>query len=96
MKISLRIGAIVFIFFCTSVAWIILGATIFARTDSADIGFNLGLVGPTGTDLCGPDPNAAVTGVSETLPDPVPTVSEWGLTMMTLLVLTAGSSILVR
>jgi inner membrane protein involved in colicin E2 resistance len=36
MKISVRIGAIVFIFICTSVAWMILGATIFARTDSTD------------------------------------------------------------
>ncbi len=36
MKVSVRIGAIVFIFFCTSVAWMILGATIFARTDSTD------------------------------------------------------------
>lgn len=36
MKVSVRIGAIVFIFFCTSVAWMILGATIFARTTSTD------------------------------------------------------------
>ena len=66
------------------------------RTDSADIGFNQGLVGPTGTDPCAPDPDLFPTGMSETPPDPVPTVSQWGLLMMTLLVLTAGSSILVR
>src|SRR5215813_3830448 len=29
-----RIGAVVFIFICTSVAWMILGGTIFTRTDS--------------------------------------------------------------
>jgi inner membrane protein involved in colicin E2 resistance len=31
-----RIAAIVFIFFCTSVAWVVLGATIFTRTYSTD------------------------------------------------------------
>lgn len=31
-----RIAAIVFIFLCTAVAWLILGATIFSRTYSAD------------------------------------------------------------
>ncbi len=35
-----RIAALTFIFACTSVAWMILGATIFARTDS-----------PTSSDL---------------------------------------------
>jgi len=30
-----RIGTLVFIFLCTSVAWIILGSTIFARTYSS-------------------------------------------------------------
>src|SRR5215470_15205530 len=30
-----RIAAIVFIFVCTTVAWAILGATIFARSESA-------------------------------------------------------------
>jgi inner membrane protein involved in colicin E2 resistance len=33
--VAKRIGALVFIFFCTSVAWIILGSTIFARTYSS-------------------------------------------------------------
>src|ERR1044071_1589838 len=33
-----RIVAIIFIFFCTSIAWIILGATLFARTyDSGSV-----------------------------------------------------------
>jgi len=31
-----RVAAILFIFFCTTAAWGILGATIFARTYSAD------------------------------------------------------------
>jgi inner membrane protein involved in colicin E2 resistance len=31
-----RIGALVFIFACTSIAWVILGSTIFARTYSLD------------------------------------------------------------
>jgi inner membrane protein involved in colicin E2 resistance len=31
-----RIAALIFIFACTSAAWMILGATIFARTDSSD------------------------------------------------------------
>ena len=67
-----------------------------ARTDSADIGFNQGLVGATGTDPCGPDPGLSLTGVSETPPDPIPTVSQWGLLIMGLLVLATGTSILVR
>jgi inner membrane protein involved in colicin E2 resistance len=32
--VTKRIAALVFIFVCTSIAWIILGTTIFARTDS--------------------------------------------------------------
>src|SRR5512141_2368273 len=31
-----RIAALIFIFICTTAAWIILGATIFARTESSD------------------------------------------------------------
>jgi len=31
-----RIAALIFIFLCTTVAWLILGATIFARTESSD------------------------------------------------------------
>lgn len=64
------------------------------RTESADVGFNQGLVGPTGTDPCGPDPGFSLTGVSETPPDPIPTVSQWGLLIMSLLLLAAGMSIL--
>lgn len=66
------------------------------RTDSADIGYNMGLVGDTGTNPCGTTPTTPITGVSETPPDPVPTVSQWGLVIMSLLVLAAGASILVR
>ncbi len=35
MKAATRIAAIIFIFACTAVAWMILGVTIMARTDSA-------------------------------------------------------------
>lgn len=66
------------------------------RTDSADIGYNMGLVGNTGTNPCGTTPAVPITGVSETPPDPVPTVSQWGLFIMSLLVLAAGASILTR
>ena len=67
-----------------------------ARTDTFDIGFSQGLVDATGTDPCGPDPGLALTGVSETPPDPVPTVSEWGLLVMSLLVLTVGTVLVIR
>ena len=67
-----------------------------ARTDTFDIGFSQGLVGAGGTDPCGPDPGLALTGVSETPPDPVPAVSEWGLLVMSLLVLTGGTVLVIR
>jgi len=35
-----RIAAIVFIFACTSIAWFILGATIWYRTDSVEEAFD--------------------------------------------------------
>lgn len=66
------------------------------RTDSADVGFSQGLVGANGTDPCGPDPGLALTGVSETPPGPVPTVSVWGLLVLSLLVLTAGTVLVSR
>lgn len=66
------------------------------RTDSADIGYNMGLVGDTGTNPCGATPSTPITGVSETPPAPIPTVSQWGLVIMCLLILAAGRSILIR
>lgn len=92
-----------------------------------EFGYNPGLVGDTGTDPCGVNPDQVVTGVPETpalwcgdgevnqpteecdppgsatcpdegvcradctCPRPVPTVSEWGVAAMTLLLLTAGT-----
>ncbi len=42
-----------------------------ARTDlPGQVGYNPGLIGATGTDPCGPNPAAPVTGVSETPPPP--------------------------
>src|SRR5690349_10537312 len=35
-QVSKRIAAIVFIWFCTTIAWIVLGETIFSRTYSSD------------------------------------------------------------
>lgn len=66
-----------------------------ARTDSPDIGFNQGLVGANGTDPCGLDPGLTLTGVPET-PPAVPAVSEWGLFVLSLLILTAGTVLVGR
>ncbi len=57
------------------------------------VGYNPGLIGSEGTDPCGTDPNAPVTGGPETPLDtaPVPTMSEWGVAIMALLVMAAGT-----
>src|SRR5712664_2885053 len=44
-----RIGALVFIFACTSIAWVILGSTIFARTYSLDPGLKSRVASSWGT-----------------------------------------------
>ncbi len=65
--------------------------------EPGEIGYNPGLVGDTGVDPCGDPPNEVVTGVPETPPPPlVPTVSEWGLIVLTLLGMTAGTILLAR
>lgn len=56
-----------------------------------EIGYNQGLIGPTGTDPCATDPQAPVTNVSETPLLPIPTVSQWGIVVMVLMVLAAGT-----
>ena len=67
------------------------------RSEPGEVGFNPGLVGETGTDPCGSDPGAAVTGVLETPPSaPVPAISDWGFLVLLLLLATGGSLILRR
>ena len=61
-----------------------------------EIGYNMGLVGSLGSDPCATDPNATVTGVLETPPPIVPTASQWGVAIMALMLLTAGTSALRR
>ena len=56
-----------------------------------EIGYNQGLIGPTGTDPCATDPGAPVTNVPETPVLPIPTVSQWGIVVMVLMVLAAGT-----
>jgi len=66
------------------------------RTDlPGDVGFNPGLVGDMGADPCADNPGAPVTNVAETPPDAVPTLSEWGVIVMAMLLL-AGGSIVMR
>lgn len=60
------------------------------------IGYSMGLVGPTGTDPCAVNPAQVVSGQPETPPEMVPTISAWGSLMMLLGLLTAGSVVLVN
>lgn len=67
------------------------------RTDDpGQIGYNPGLIGSQGTDPCGTDPDEAVTGTPETPPIVIPTVSEWGLILLTLSLLTGGTLVIAR
>ena len=54
-----RIVAIIFIFACTTVAWMVLGATIFARTQSSDSALKGRVVSTWGTAQSQPAPNAS-------------------------------------
>jgi hypothetical protein len=58
-----------------------------------EIGYNMGLVGASGTDPCAVDPDEVVTGQPETPPaiSSVPAVSEWGLVVMILSVMVVGT-----
>lgn len=70
-----------------------------ARADQpGEIGYSMGLVGDIGTDPCSDEPDVGVTGELETPPPikAVPTVSEWGLVVTAILLMTAGSAILRR
>ena len=53
-----RIAAIVLIFFATSVAWAILGATILARTYEADSRLKMSVASTWGTPLTQKPPSA--------------------------------------
>ncbi len=65
--------------------------------EPGQVGYNPGLIGDTGTDPCGADPDEVVTGVPETPPpQEIPAVSEWGLVVMALLALTVGTIICGR
>lgn len=65
--------------------------------EPGEIGYNPGLIGDTGTDPCADYPDEEVTGVPETPPPPlVPTVSEWGLAAMVMLLMSAGSIVIAR
>ncbi len=66
------------------------------RPEVGGVGYNPGLIGNTGTDPCSEDPEAPPTGMAETPPPPIPTVSEWGLAVTGLLVLGAGTLVLHR
>jgi len=57
-----------------------------------DVGYNMGLVGPSGTNPCGSNPIAIVTGVAETPPPVVPAASWWGVVVASVLLLTVGST----
>jgi len=67
-------------------------ATTTRADDPGEVGYNMGLVGDTGTDPCGADPGEQVTGVLETPPpEAIPTISAWGALVMGLFLLTAGT-----
>lgn len=70
-------------------------ATMPRDDQPGEVGYNMGLVGPTGTDPCSLDPGAPVSNELETPPSLIPTVSEWGMVAMTLLML-AVATILFR
>ena len=63
-----------------------------ARDDQpGEVGYNMGLVGATGTDPCSLEPGVAISGELETPTGPVPAVSTWGMGIMTLLLLVTGT-----
>lgn len=56
----------------------------------SEVGYNMGLVGPEGTDPCGDDPRLPVTGMPETPDFDVPVASTWSLALMSVAFLGAG------
>lgn len=70
---------------------------LMARLDQpGEVGYNPGLVGLTGTDPCAADTGEIVTGQRETPQTNIPTVSQWGLVSLTLLLATGGTIVLSR
>ena len=67
------------------------------RPEVNEIGYNMGLVGDTGTDPCAANPTEPVSGVLETPPgNAIPTVSRWGLVALVIVQAIAGTLILRR
>jgi hypothetical protein len=67
------------------------------RPEAGEVGYNMGLVGATGTDPCGSNPSEVVTGVPETPPvDQVPAFSFWGFVVLAGTVLGGGVLIFRR
>lgn len=67
------------------------------RPEVGEIGYNMGLIGATGTDPCATNPAEPVSGISETPPDnSIPTVSQWGLVVFVIVQAIAGTLILRR
>lgn len=66
-------------------------ATTVREDQPSEVGYNMGLVGPTGTDPCSMNPAEAVTNQLETPPQAIPAASEWGLVVMALLLLVVGT-----
>jgi hypothetical protein len=67
------------------------------RPEPNEIGYNMGLIGDTGTDPCATNPTEPVSGALETPPgNAVPSVSQWGLVAMVIAQAIVGSLILRR
>jgi len=61
------------------------------------IGYSMGLVGATGTDPCASNSSEVVTNQRETpIIAPVPAIGEWGLFVLALALLCAGSIAAMR
>lgn len=61
------------------------------------IGYSPGLIGATGTDPCAANTSEVVSGQRETpVVVPVPAVGEWGMVVMSLALLAAGSVMIRR
>lgn len=59
-----------------------------------DVGYNMGLVGADGVNPCGTDPLEPVSGVAETPPGAVPTLSEWALLLTAALLGSCGAVVI--
>lgn len=65
------------------------------RPEANEIGYNMGLIGDSGTDPCATNPAEPVSGVPETPPgNAIPTVSQWGLVVLVIVQCIAGTLIL--